>query len=157
MQNQATFLAVTRLLDAFPQTTGDPDFRLKSFLADVADIEPGIVQETADRFRKGLVEGQSTRFAPSIAEFATEARRLAKDKAETLRFKALPPRRSYVNTGDAPFERYANKVEHEMRDWIVHEKDVSHSVLLDRFKRGDLPRGWKWRLGTIYVPPRAAE
>lgn len=43
---------------------------------DTTGISDQAICEAAGRFRRGLVVGQSKTFAPSIAEFITEARRI---------------------------------------------------------------------------------
>lgn len=47
-----------------------------TYEAVLRDVSGQAVIEAAQRFTAGLVPGQNTTFAPSIAEFATEARRI---------------------------------------------------------------------------------
>lgn len=47
-----------------------------TFEAVLRDVSPQAIIEAAQRFVSGLVPGQSATFAPSIAEFAQEARRI---------------------------------------------------------------------------------
>lgn len=61
---------------------------------DTNGIDDQAIAETAQNFRRGAVEGQHKTFAPSVAEFCIEARRLAK----LLPFRgkqALPPPSKY--------------------------------------------------------------
>ena len=50
---------------------------LRTFEAVLKDIPAQAVIEAAERFTSGLVPNQNKTFAPSVAEFATEARRIA--------------------------------------------------------------------------------
>jgi len=50
---------------------------MQTYEAVLADVAPQAVIEAAHRFTTGAVEGQNRTFAPSVAEFVHEARRIA--------------------------------------------------------------------------------
>lgn len=83
------------MLNAFPQGSSDPDILVASIERATADLAAQAIVEAAQRFTGGLVDGQNKTFAPSVAEFATEARRIN----ELLPFRgrqALPaPKREF--------------------------------------------------------------
>jgi hypothetical protein len=66
------------MLNAFPQGNQNPDLLLRTFEAAVREINPEAVLITAELFTTGQVDGQSAKFAPSVAEFTVEARRQEK-------------------------------------------------------------------------------
>lgn len=81
--DQKSFLALTAMVNAFPQgQSTDPEVLLRTYRAVLRDISPAAITETAGRFASGRVADQSKTFAPSVAEFATEARRVEADMRE---------------------------------------------------------------------------
>jgi len=88
--NQAAFAEIAAMLNSFPQGAQDYQALLKTYSKQLEGVSDAAIIETAERFTGGLVEGQNRTFAPSIAEFATEARRMH----ELLPYRgraALPP------------------------------------------------------------------
>lgn len=76
--DQKAFLAITAMLNSFPQQAAtDSETLLKTYSAVLRDVSPQAVTETAQRFICGDVKGQSRTFAPSVAEFVQEAKRWA--------------------------------------------------------------------------------
>jgi hypothetical protein len=75
--DQKAYLAITAMLNAFPQGSGNPDLTLRTYEAVLRDVTPAAVIEAAQRFTGGDVPGQSKTFAPSTAEFTQEAKRIA--------------------------------------------------------------------------------
>ena len=76
--DQKAFLAITAMLNSFPQQAAtDSETLLKTYSAVLRDISSQAVTETAQRFICGEVSSQSRTFAPSVAEFVQEARRWA--------------------------------------------------------------------------------
>lgn len=65
------------MMNAFPAGSEDTELRLRSIEAVLAGVPSDAICEAAKRFAGGLVDGQSARFAPSVAEFAQEVRRIA--------------------------------------------------------------------------------
>jgi hypothetical protein len=75
--DQKAYLSIAALLNAFPQSSSDPDLTLRTFEAVLKDIPAQAVIEASERFMSGLVPEQSDTFAPSPAKLAIEARRIA--------------------------------------------------------------------------------
>lgn len=91
---QRAYLAMTAMLNAFPQTAGNADLTLRTFEAVLRDVSPQAVIEASERFTAGKVEGQNPTFAPSTAEFAREARRIA-DLIPYRNMPRLPARKDH--------------------------------------------------------------
>lgn len=93
--DQKAFLAITAMLNSFPQQAAtDSETLLKTYSAVLRDVSSQAVTEAAQRFISGDVKDQSRTFAPSIAEFVQEARRIA----ELIPFRdrlGLPAPRRY--------------------------------------------------------------
>jgi len=106
-------------------------------------ISPQAVTEAAQRFTMGDVSGQSKTFAPSIAEFVTEARQ----RQEYIDLKARPrlPAPRYFPGPLAPFQVRQEKRRAENADRPVIEANVP----LDRFVA--LSRAKQLPVGTIWV------
>ena len=67
--DQKAFLAITAMLNSFPQQAAtDSETLLKTYSAVLRDISSQAVTETAQHFICGEVNGQSRTFAPSVAE-----------------------------------------------------------------------------------------
>lgn len=75
--DQRAYLALTAMLNSFPQTANNPDLTMQTYEAVLAGTTPQAVIEAAQRFTTGAVESQNRTFAPSVAEFVHEARRIA--------------------------------------------------------------------------------
>lgn len=66
------------MLNGFPQSAAsDKPALLLTFAQALSGVSDPAIIEAAQRFSSGLVPGQSPTFAPSVAEFAQEARRLS--------------------------------------------------------------------------------
>ncbi|TGW04916.1 hypothetical protein EN788_50215 [Mesorhizobium sp. M2D.F.Ca.ET.145.01.1.1] len=111
------------------------------------------VIEAAQRFTMGDVQGQSKTFAPSVAEFVTEARQ----RQEYINIKArpaLPPPR-YFPGQLAPFQvRQQKRLAENAHLPILYEnKTYDEWRRLSMEKK--LPTGATWcSLGIIYGPPK---
>lgn len=89
------------MLNSFPQTSGNPDLTMQTYEAVLAGVTPQAVVEAAQRFTTGAVAGQNQSFAPSVAAFVQEVRRIAeimphrgrKALAVPVRGPARAPRR----------------------------------------------------------------
>lgn len=92
--NQKAYQEMTKMLNGFPQqATADLRGLLLTYDEDLVGVSEQAICEAAVRFRRGLVEGQSKTFAPSIAEFCVEARKIA----DILPFRdrrSIPPPRN---------------------------------------------------------------
>jgi len=65
------------MLNSFPQQGAtDSETLLKTYRAVLGDIGSQAIVEAAQKFVTGDVKGQSLTFAPSVAEFVQEARRI---------------------------------------------------------------------------------
>lgn len=161
--NQAAANAIARLFDAFPQSAGNPDLTLDTFDRILEGVSDQIIIDTVTRFLAGDVADQSLRFAPSIAEFNREARRIADLRSYAGRPQLPAP--VYRSTGGLPFEIRAEKARHKFRDWDVFDSKEhgvpNGSASLEKFrslwKAGHLPIGstWSAALGTIFIPRRS--
>lgn len=74
--DQKAFLALTAMLNSFPQGSGNPDLTIRTFEAVLGDVSSQAIIDAAQKYTGGSVADQNTRFAPTVAEFATEARRI---------------------------------------------------------------------------------
>lgn len=74
---QTAYHEMTRMLDSFPQTSGNPDMTVSAYELAVDGLPPTAIIEASQRFISGLVEGQSDDFAPAAPRFAKEVRRIA--------------------------------------------------------------------------------
>lgn len=74
--DQKTVLAMAAMLNSFPQGSNDLDLTLRTFQSILGNLSSQAITETAQRFAAGEVQGQSLKFAPSVAEFTQEARRI---------------------------------------------------------------------------------
>ncbi len=97
--NQQAYQEITKMLNAFPQSAADLRGLLLTYDEDTTGIRDEAIMEAAQLFRRGEVAGQNRTFAPSIAEFCSEARRIA----ELLPYRNTPalPR----PTGDREYRR----------------------------------------------------
>lgn len=144
--------AVTAMLNCFPQTAQDYGLWLETLERLCAGLTDRAVIETAERFAAGNVPDQSTRFAPSTAEFIQEAKR----QQELIDIKSkprLPPPR-YFPGPLAPFQIRQQKRLSENS----HLPVISANATFEEFRRlsasKQLPVGAKFvaSLGIIYGP-----
>lgn len=82
------------MLNAFPQqASADIRGLLLTYDEDTTGIQDQAIIEAAQRFRRGLVASQSKTFAPSVAEFVQEARRVVELLPYRGRAQLSPPQR----------------------------------------------------------------
>ncbi len=91
--NQQSFQAITAMLNAFPQSTADKRALLLTFDRALSDVSDQAISEAVDRFICGDVKDQSRTFAPSIAEFVQETRRIDELIPYRGRARLAPPPR----------------------------------------------------------------
>jgi hypothetical protein len=130
------------MLNAFPSSNSNPDLTMGTYEAVLQGVSPQAVTEAAQRFTMGDVPGQSKTFAPSIAEFVTEARQ----RQEYIDLKARPrlPAPRFFPGPLAPFQVRQEKRRAENADRPVIEGNVplDRFVALSRAKQ--LPTGAIW-------------
>ena len=143
---------ITRLLNAFPQTTGNYDLLLADFVQHLTPFPIEAVDRAVRRFLGGDVPEQSMKFAPSIPECVAEARRCV-DYLEILARPRLPAP-TYRGNGRSPFE--INQERHRAQH--AHLPVLFTNINFDQFRRlsadRQIPEGASWvaALGTIYGP-----
>lgn len=91
------------MLNAFPQSAADIRGLLLTFDQALTGVTDQAITEAAGRFIAGDVAGQSPRFAPSVAEFVQEARRV--DALLPYRNRSALPRPSRDREYDPCFRR----------------------------------------------------
>lgn len=155
---QQTLIAIGTMLNAFPAPQGDVDVLVRSFEAATAQIAPQAVCEAATRYMSGQVDGHNPRYAPSVAEFAVEARRIADLKRAIARPRL--PRPEYHSTGPAPFQIKQEQLRQKYAGWTILQEGVS----LDQFQamcvRKQVPPDATWIAalnGSVMIPPRKSE
>lgn len=112
------------------------------------------IGEAVTRFICGDVQGQSKTFAPSVAEFVQEARRLQDVFATIARPRIAAA--GYVRHGHlAPFEIARQKALTKFQDCPVIKEDVSHTEFMAMSKARQVPVGGGWSAQTciVYGPP----
>lgn len=124
------------MLSTFPQQ-GGVDSTLAAYLALVDDFEAGIVAAVCERFAKGGVPGQNTRFAPSGPEFVAECRKQV-EIAEIRNQPKLPPvkpavRVDYLDRLDGIRSRYAHRK--------LLATNIDHAAWLKLCGRNEFPVG----------------
>lgn len=152
---QQTLIAIGTLLNAFPASSGDVDVLVRSFEAATADVPPAAVCEAAKRYMEGRVDGQNTRFAPSVAEFATEARRIAELRQAIARPRLPSP--TYLRSGPAPFQVSAERLRVKYAAWSVLHEGVSLEQFKAMVAAKKVPTNATWigaLNGSVLVPPR---
>lgn len=102
----------------------------------------------------GDVEGQSKTFAPSIAEFVTEARQ----RQEYIKLKAAPrlPAPRYFPGPLAPFQVRQQKRLSENAHLPVLFENITYDKWRAMSAAKEIPVGATWcSLGIVYGPERA--
>lgn len=150
MDQQAS-LAVSVMLDAFGAKS-DPDVTIRTYDAILRDVSSQAIIDTAENFTSGKVEGQRLRFAPTPAEFATEARK--RHEAIQIASKPRIARPVYERGPLAPFQIHVNKKRAEYADRPVLFEDVNNDRWRQLSKQKLVPPGSTWVacLGTVYGP-----
>lgn len=150
--DQRAYLAISAMLNGFPQGSSDPDVLLRTYEAVLDGVEPTIIADTAKRFTSGEVEGQSATFAPSVAQFNQEARRLADIRSYRDR-RALPSPNQ--RGGTPPFIVAREKAKTKFDGWTVFKKDIGYDEFRNLSKSRAIPVGGVWcaALATVFLPP----
>lgn len=122
-----------------------------TFESVLQDILPQAVIDASQRFTMGDVEGQSKTFAPSIAEFVTEARR----RQEIIKLKATPllPAPRWFPGPLAPFQvRQQKRLAENAHLPVLHE-NISFDQWRKMSAAKEIPVGAKWMSsGIVYGP-----
>lgn len=149
---QRAYLELTRLLESFPQTSGNPDLTVSAYELAVNGLSSQAVIEACQRFISGLVEGQSMDFAPAAPRFAQEARQ----RQEYIDLKARPrlPAPRYFPGPLAPFQVRQQKRLAENAHLPILYENKSYDEWRRLSIEKKLPVGATWcSLGIIYGPP----
>jgi hypothetical protein len=156
--NRDAATAIARLFDAFPQSAANPDLTLDTFERILDGVPDQVIIDTVKRFLAGDVADQSIRFAPSIAEFNREARRIA-DLRSYAEKPRLPSPKNYRSTGLLPFEMRAEQHRQKFEGWDMVAENVSYDRFWSMHKAGELPEGSTWSAalnGKVFVPKKVA-
>lgn len=140
------------MFNSFPAGSEDTELRLRTFDAVLDGIPGTVINEVAKRFTAGDVEGQNRTFAPTVAEFTQEARRLTDLRSYRNRnLPAIAHHRSEI----APFMVRTEKARTRFAGWSVFKEDVGYDEARNLSKAGQLPVGavWSGCLATIFLPP----
>jgi hypothetical protein len=127
---------------------------LKTYEAALRDIESQAIIDTAQHFIRGDVAGQNMIFAPSIAQFVTEARKRQEINEYLGRPKLTGPV-TFVGADHRPRTVIAQeKAKHANAQLPVLAEDVGLDQWRHLSKKGEIPAGAKWVacLGTVYGP-----
>lgn len=73
--NQKSYQAITTMLNSFPQSPVDLRALLLTYDQALDGVSDLAIERAALKFISGQVEGQNKTFAPSVAEFCSEARK----------------------------------------------------------------------------------
>lgn len=114
-------------------------------------LSPQAVTEAAQRFTMGEVSGQSKTFAPSIAEFVTEAR----NRQELIDLKAKPrlPAPRYFPGPLAPFQVRQQKRLSQYADHPILFENISYDQFRKMSAAKEIPVGAFWTsMGIVYGP-----
>lgn len=153
--NQNSFAAITALINAFPQSAADSRALLLTFDRALTAVSDPAINEAVDRFIVGDVQGQSKTFAPSVAEFVTEARK----RQEYLDLKSRPrlPAPRYFPGPVAPFQVRQEKARTKYRNCPILQENVSYDQFRMLSQKQEIPAGAVWvaTLATIFGPPAA--
>ncbi|MBZ9759466.1 hypothetical protein LB553_01005 [Mesorhizobium sp. CA8] len=152
--NYTAITEITRMLNAFPTSKSDPDLTLDTFEMATSGLSSQAVIEAAQRYTMGEVHGQTKTFAPSVAEFVTEARQ----RQEYIELKAKPrlPAPRYFPGPLAPFQVRQEKRRAENADRQVIEANVplDRFVALSRAKQLPVGAVWVATMGILGPAPK---
>ena len=149
MMDQQAFKELTRMLESFPQTSGNPDLTVSAYELAVNGLSSQAIIEACQRFVSGSVEGQSMDFAPAPPRFGQEARRR---QEEMGRKRSLPLPR-YFPGPLAPFQVRQQKRLAENAHLPILFKDVSYDQWRQLSLAKEIPTGATWcSLGIVYGP-----
>ncbi len=151
---QKTYLALTAMLNSFPQTTGNVDLTLRTFEGVLRGSSSEAVSEAAQRFTSGLVKDQSLKFAPSVAEFAAEVRSV--EETHRLRDRPRLPAPTYQRGTLRPFEVAQAKAKRAHEHLPVLIENVSYDEWRRLSAERRVPTGAVWvaALATVYGPEK---
>ena len=153
---QKTYLAMTAMLNAFPQGSSNPDLTMRTFEAALTDCSDAAIVKAASRFTKGDVPQQSMKFAPTVPEFVQEVRK-CQEFIELASRPRLPPPR-YTPGKLAPFEVARQKALTANAHRPVLFEDVSMEMWKRLSAEKQIPVGASWVacLGIVYgLEPKA--
>jgi hypothetical protein len=152
--NDAAMLEIARMRNSFAQTGDNADLTRDTYKLALQDLSSQSVIEAAQRFTMGDVEGQSKTFAPSIAEFVTEARK----RQEYIDLKAKPrlPAPRYFPGPLAPFQVRQQKRLSENSHLPVLFENINSDQWRKMSAAKEIPVGAKWcaSLGIVYGPEK---
>lgn len=147
-----TYLALTAMLNAFPQGSSNPDLTMRTFEAALADCSDAAIVRSASRYTKGDVPQQSMKFAPTVPEFVQEVRKCQ----EVIDIEARPrlPSPKYIPGKMAPFQVAQQKTLAENAHLPVLFEDVNFETFKRLSAEKQIPVGARWvaALGIIYGP-----
>src|SRR5687768_6206012 len=150
--DQKAYLAITAMLNAFPQGSSNPDLTMRTYEAALEGVSGQAIIDAAARFTRGEVAGQSRTFCPSLAEFVPEA----KTRQELLALASRPrlPAPVYRRGPLAPFEIARQKALAENSHLPVLFEDVNYDTWKRLSKEKLVPVGARWvaSLGIVYGP-----
>jgi hypothetical protein len=149
---QKTYLALTAMLNAFPQGSSNPDLTMRTFEAALADCEDEAIVKAASRYTTGDVPEQSLKFAPTIPEFVQQVRKCQEFIDLASRPRLPPPK--YVPGKLAPFQVAQQKALAENSNRPVLFEDVNFEQFKRMSAEKQIPVGAKWvaALGIVYGP-----
>lgn len=110
------------MLNVFPQSVGDADLGLKTYLAFLDQYPEELVVQACKRFLTGKVPGQNKAFAPSLPQFIEELdamqerERLGARRAELEERLAADLARLKGDDG-VPFHQSRNVIERLPKTW----------------------------------------
>jgi hypothetical protein len=151
IMDQQAFKELTRMLESFPQTSGNPDLTVSAYELAVQGLSSQAIIEACQRFISGFVEGQSMDFAPAAPRFAQEARR----RQEYIDLKArprLPAPQHYTGT---PWHIRQEKARTKFRECPIIKENVSYDEFRKMSAAREVPVGGAWvaSLATVFGPP----
>lgn len=146
---QKAYLAVVGMLNSFPQGTGNPDLTMGTYEAVLSTMSSQAVIEAAQRFVMGDVEGQSKTFAPSIAEFVTEARK----RQEYIDLKNKPRIPVYRHHTGAPFYIRQEKVRTKYQDCAILAENIGLAEYQARIREFPPGHALVCAVATVFGPP----
>ncbi|MBZ9894227.1 hypothetical protein LB545_07700 [Mesorhizobium sp. BR1-1-6] len=127
---------------------------MSAFESSVAGLSAQAIIEACQRFRDGLVEGQSLDYAPATARFAAEARRRQEFiDAKKVATRSLPAPR-YFPGPLAPFQVRQQKRLAENAHLPILFENITYDQWRKMSLAKEIPVGAKWvgTLGIVYGP-----
>ena len=120
-----------------------------TYEAVLAGMSSQAVIDAAQRFVMGDVEGQSKTFAPSIAEFVTEARK----RQEIIKLKETPRLPVYRHHTGSPFYVRQEKVRNKYRDCAILAENIGLAEYQTRIREFPPGHALVCAVATVYGPP----